>query len=81
MPPSVPSCVPVLLLRGQELPLSKGKALLTRGQPHVFSAVCAPTQTSPSSAHTGSCSSGAAKSHVGTVSEPECGFDMCGVSL
>lgn len=41
-PPSVPSCVPVLLLHWQELPLSKGKALLTRGQLHLSSAVCAP---------------------------------------
>lgn len=84
MPPSVPSCVPALLLHRQELPLSKGKALLTRGQPHVSSAVSAPTQMSPSSAHTGSCSSGssgAAESRMGTVAEPECGFDACGVCL
>lgn len=81
-PPSVPSGVPALLLHRQELPLSKGKALLTRGQPQVSSAVCAPSQRSPSSAHTGSCGSGcsgAAESRVGTVAEPECGFDTSGV--
>lgn len=39
MTPSVPSCVPALLLHWQELPLSKGKALLARGQPHISSAV------------------------------------------
>lgn len=76
-PPSVPSCEPALLLHWQELPLSKGKALLTRGQPHVSSAVCAPTQTSPSSAHTGSCSSGcsgAAESHLGTAENQSVGL-------